>query len=125
MKARKVERKRTDIRGQCCTNQGRLFDIKVCDLTEGGCRFRDADHSLFPGVQVTLMIAGSGPYRSFVRWREESQVGVSFAQPLGSEVLEQLLSGKPVTTPPPSPALQSAPNAPAPASSFGPLRRVC
>lgn len=128
MKTRKVERKRTDITGQCCTSQGRLFDINVCDLTEGGCRFRDADNSLFAGAQATLMIAGSGPYRCFVRWREECDVGVSFAQPLSAELLDQMVNGKPLKAAP-SASLHTAPEAanvqPTAGSSFGPLRRVC
>ncbi len=128
MRTRKVERKRTDITGQCCTSQGRLFDIKVCDLTEGGCRFRDADNSLFAGLQVNLMIAGSGPYRCFVRWREADDVGVSFAQPLSPAVLEQLLYGKPVApahSAAPTPPMQPAPSSTSAPSSFGPLRRIC
>lgn len=123
MRTRKVERKPTKIAGQCCTSQGRLSDITVCDLTKGGCRFSDADRGLFTGVPVSIMIAGSGPYRSFVRWREEDDVGVSFVQPLSPEVLEQLLAGKPVT-PEPSPEVDAAPVS-KPASSFGPLRRIC
>lgn len=128
MKTRKVERKHTDITGQCCTSQGKLFDITVSDLTEGGCRFRDADNSLFAGAQLTLMIAGSGPYRCFVRWRDKSDVGVSFVQPLTAEILDQLVNGKPVKAAP-SASLNPAPevaNGQSPdAASFGPLRRVC
>lgn len=123
MRTRKVERKRTEITGQCCTNQGRLFDITVCDLTDGGCRFRDAEESLFPGAPVNLMIAGSGPYACFVRWREDKQVGVSFARPLSPALLDQLLNGKPVA---PSPTAEADATAPeAPGGTLGPMRRVC
>ena len=123
MKTRKVERKQTKIGGQCCTRQGRLFDITVCDLTSGGCRFRDSDDGLFVGAPVNLMIVGSGPFRCFVRWRDGSDVGVSFVQPLSPAVLEQLLSGKPVVAAP----LEAGrvPSAQAATSSFGPMRRAC
>ncbi len=123
MKTRKVERKETKIGGQCCTHHGRLFDITVCDLTEGGCRFSGCDGALFVGAPANLMIAGSGPYRCFVRWREGNDVGVSFAQPLTPEVLEQLIEGKPVIAEPME--AERAPVRQAPAASFGPIRRVC
>ena len=123
MKTRKVERKRTEINGQCCTNQGRLFDITVCDLSDGGCRFRDADNSLFVGVAVSIMINGTGPHRCYVRWREGVQVGVSFVRPLSPAQLDELLYGRPIAAAPatmPSPVEEDeAANAPAP------LRRFC
>ena len=129
MRTRKVERKRTDIGGQCCTNQGRLLEIVVCDLTEGGCRFRDADASLFPGMPVNLMISGSGPYACYVRWREDSDVGVSFARPLSPTLLEQLLNGKPPAAAPQSVQPAKTEGAEPPAeiavSPYGPLRRIC
>lgn len=124
MRTRKVERKRTDIEGQCCTSQGRLFDIKVCDLTDGGCRFRDADESLFPGMPVSLMINGTGPYACFVRWREDSDVGISFARPLSPAQFEQLREGKPFSTTAPAPAQSDRASEPS-STAFGPLRRVC
>lgn len=126
MRTRKVERKQTELAGQCCTSQGRLFDITVHDLSNGGCRFADDDPALFVGAPANIMINGTGPHRCFVRWREDGQVGVSFVRPMSEDEIAQVLSGK---MPPRAPA-QAMPDekpasAPQPAAPTGMVRRFC
>ena len=123
MQTRKVTRKATHIAGQCATGQGRVFDITVNDLSNGGCRFEYADPHLAQGAPLTLMINGTGPYQAYVRWREGPQVGVSFLRPLGDAQLDALMNGEPVATssdhaPPDLGAAAAKPG-------FGPLRRIC
>ncbi|WP_427964310.1 PilZ domain-containing protein [Altererythrobacter sp.] len=124
MRARKVERKRTDIGGQCCSVQGRVFDVVLSDLTQGGCRFRDPQRILAIASPVNMTIDGTGPHRAHVRWREQEEVGVSFIRPLTAEQVEALISGKPSKTVHPisKPRELAPPNRTA---SSLPLRRIC
>ncbi len=93
MRTRQKDRRKVEIAGQCCTADGRLFDIAVRDLTDGGCRFGDLQPPLRIGEQLNLMIGGSGPHRAHVRWSNEGAVGVSFARPFTKEQIEQLIAG--------------------------------
>lgn len=123
MRTRQVDRKKVEVAGQCCSVQGRLFDISIEDLTKGGCGFSDPADVLKVGSPVNLMISGTGPHRAHVRWKAEGKVGVSFQRPLSDEMVEDLIEGrKPAPTPDPAPA---ASNQPSPGASTLPLRRVC
>jgi len=127
MQTRKTDRKQVAIPGQCCTAQGRVFDIVLSDLTTGGCGFADSEHCLAIGAPVSLMIAGSGPHRAHVRWASDGAVGVSFQAPFAQSDVNGLIEGKaPVVAPAPGPAPAPSPTASvAPPAGSLPLRRVC
>ena len=123
MRTRKVDRKQVEVQGQCCSVQGRLFDIVLNDLTTGGCGFPDPEGILSIGSPVNLMICGTGPHRAHVRWADKGCVGVSFQRPLSDEAVQNLIDGKPPVT---APSQMKAPTAAAQSSnSTLPLRRVC
>lgn len=122
MRTRKKDRKKVEIPGQCCTAEGRLFDIAVRDLNDGGCRYGDLNPPLRVGALVNLMIGGTGPYGAHVRWSADGEVGVSFARPFTEEQLEKLISGD----------FAPAPEVPSPSVPVNdrfdnalPLRSVC
>ncbi|WCP71916.1 PilZ domain-containing protein [Sphingomonas hankookensis] len=57
--------------------------ITIADLTRDGCRI-DAPVPLAPGTQIGVGIAGVGVVRAEVRWRNGSEHGCAFAEPLRS-----------------------------------------
>lgn len=127
MRTRQVNRKRVEVTGQCCSVQGRVFDIAISDLTKGGCGFPDLENVLNVGTPVNLMISGTGPHHAHVRWKADGKVGVSFQRPLDAELLEQIVEGKVRA---PQRVSAPAPSAPDDQDENGtganlPLRRVC
>ncbi len=93
MKTRKIDRRPTQISGECRTVEGSIADVTVCDLTAGGCRFRDTGQGFIIGAPVRLTIGGTGPHGCYVRWRNDGFVGVAFVNDLPPELVELLHGG--------------------------------
>ena len=66
-------------------------DVRVSDLSEEGCRISPAA-GLERGSRIWLKILGHMPQRALVAWVREDDAGCEFCTPLGSDVIEELLS---------------------------------
>jgi hypothetical protein len=91
---RKGERMRTQATGSCKTARGFQWDIKIDDLSVGGCRVDDPRHGMELGAHVTLFIAGTGPHIAEVAWRQGDRVGLEFARPLPERVVKHIAAGE-------------------------------
>ena len=75
---------------------GKLFavggsrEITILDLSERGCRFRDATGKLVPDDRVSVKIGPIGPVEAIVRWRSDPLVGIEFASALYPSVMEHI-----------------------------------
>jgi hypothetical protein len=75
---------------------GRLFstfgrrDVRIHDLSEQGCRFRDDVDRLDEGDAVTIKLGEVGPLAATVMWRRDGFVGVRFNTPLYPSVMAHI-----------------------------------
>lgn len=78
------------------TMMGKVFttagsrEVTVLDLSERGCRFRDASGHLTEGTRLSIKLGGVGPIEAMVMWSDGSFVGVRFANPLYPSVMEHI-----------------------------------
>jgi hypothetical protein len=78
------------------TMMGRVFttagsrEVTVLDLSERGCRFRDASGHLAEGARVSIKLGAVGPVEAMVMWSDGSFVGVRFANPLYPSVMQHI-----------------------------------
>lgn len=89
MRTRQKPRKALTVPGRFFTGLGEPVDVKLADLSEGGCRFSAGDRTLPIGSHVQIYIAGSGPHHASVTWSDKGEVGVTFAKPLESDQLRR------------------------------------
>lgn len=87
---RSSERLPTSARGTCKTDRGFKWDIAFNDLSSGGCRVDDPRGAMSLGAYVSLIIAGTGPHRAEVAWRQGDRVGLEFLRPLPPRVVKHL-----------------------------------
>ncbi|MEP0392768.1 MAG: PilZ domain-containing protein [Erythrobacter sp.] len=87
---RTSERVPTSADGTCKTDHGYQWDVSFQDLSSGGCRVEDPRGGLGLGSYVSLIIAGTGPHKAEVAWRQGDRVGLEFTRPLPARVLKHL-----------------------------------
>ena len=66
------------------------WDIRLEDLSSGGCRVDDPRGGMALGEYVRLFIAGTGPHMAEVAWRQGSRVGLEFQTPLPERIFALL-----------------------------------
>lgn len=91
---RRSERVRLTAPGTCKSSRGFSWDIRVDDLSEGGCRVDDPRHGLDLGSHVEITIAKTGPYIAEVAWRQGDRVGLEFIQAMDGQIFRLLASGQ-------------------------------
>lgn len=91
---RKSQRLRTQATGSCKTARGFQWDIKIDDLSAGGCRVDDPRHGMELGAHVTLFIAGTGPHMAEVAWRQGDRVGLEFVRAIPERVVKHIAAGE-------------------------------
>lgn len=87
---RTAERVPTAAKGSCKTDRGFKWDVDFQDLSSGGCRVEDERGTMALGTYVSLIIAGTGPHRAEVAWRQGGRVGLEFVRPLPPRVFKYL-----------------------------------
>ena len=87
---RSSERVPTRAMGSCKTDRGYQWDVAFQDLSSGGCRVDDPRGGMSLGSYVSLIIAGTGPHRAEVAWRQGDRVGLEFLRPLPPRVFKHL-----------------------------------
>lgn len=87
---RSSERVATRASGSCKTGNGFNLDIALRDLSSGGCRIDDPRGAMGLGSFVSIIIAGTGPHKAEVAWRQGDRVGVEFLRPLPPRVFKHL-----------------------------------
>lgn len=90
MKARTTSRVPIDATGSYRTGRGMQWDIKLADLSEGGCRIFDPRGRVDVGEYLRVYIAGTGPHLGEVAWRHGDHAGIAFARPLPERVFASL-----------------------------------
>lgn len=88
--SRSSERVPTSAQGSCKTDRGYNWDVSFQDLSSGGCRVDDPHGRMNLGSYVSLIIAGTGPHRAEVAWRQGDRVGLEFLRPLPPRVFKHL-----------------------------------
>ena len=102
--------------------RGMEWDVRLADISQGGCRICEPRGALQSGETIRLFIAGSGPHRARVMWRDGQDVGVHFERPLTPALLEQIHAGKVET--PAQDAMAGAGQGFGRRTGLGPLRPV-
>lgn len=75
---------------------GRIFtsagsrDVKILDLSEAGCQFRDIRAHLERDGRLSIKLGPIGPITAVVRWRHTYDVGVRFDTFLHPSVLQHI-----------------------------------
>ena len=87
---RASERVPTRAVGSCKTDRGYQWDIAFDNLSAGGCRVDDPQGGMRLGAYVTLIIAGTGPPKAEVAWRQGDRVGLEFLRALPPRVFKYL-----------------------------------
>jgi len=87
---RTSERVPTSAAGTCKTDRGYQLDVSFQDLSSGGCRIEDPHGGMGLGTYVSLIIAGTGPHKAEVAWRQGDRVGLEFLRPLPPRVFKHL-----------------------------------
>ncbi|MGB3805878.1 MAG: PilZ domain-containing protein, partial [Erythrobacter sp.] len=82
LRTRTSERVRSRATGSCRTERGQDCDVRLDDLSQGGCRLDDPKGMMRLGAIVSLSIAGTGPHAAEVAWRQSDRVGLEFRRPL-------------------------------------------
>ncbi len=90
IQARRSNRVRIRAPGSVTTGLGAKWDVELDDLSPSGCRVEDPRHGLKLGEHVRLLIAGTGPHRAEVAWRQNDRVGLEFFQPIAEKTFELL-----------------------------------
>ena len=91
---RSSERVATSASGSCKTANGFNLDVELQDLSSGGCRIEDPRAVMGLGTFVSIIIAGTGPHKAEVAWRQGDRVGVEFLRPLPPRVFKHLAAGE-------------------------------
>ncbi|MCV0383708.1 MAG: PilZ domain-containing protein [Erythrobacter sp.] len=65
-------------------------EVTILDLSERGCKFRDATGKLDAEDRVTVKIGPVGPIEAVVRWRQDPMIGIEFCNPLYPSVMEHI-----------------------------------
>ena len=94
MQTRQQPRRPIDASGHCRSAHGMQWEVALFDLSEGGCRIADPHGRLRRSETVKLFIAGTGPHRAQIQWREGEEVGIQFDRPLQPNLLDQIHSGR-------------------------------
>ena len=89
MQTRQKPRKVLTVPGRYFTGHGEPVDVRLRDLSVGGCCFASGDDTLPRGSRLQLLIAGRGPYKANVKWCGDGECGVTFAVPLDPESFKQ------------------------------------
>jgi len=90
MTSRDHERFQTGALGTCKTDHGQEWEISFCDISRGGCRVDDSHQRMSLGAHVILTIAGTGPHRAEVAWRQGDRVGLEFSRLLPAPLFQHL-----------------------------------
>ncbi len=93
MQARRSSRIKTQAPGECQNGRGFTWEVKVDDISLGGCRVDDPRHGLDLGAHIQLMIAETGPYTAEVAWRQGDRVGLEFLTKLDSVIFDLMANG--------------------------------
>lgn len=80
------------IQGRYRTGSGLAKDVVVSDLSGSGCKFYDRFTNLKLDDRLTIRVGSIGPIDGVVRWRAGQIIGIKFAAPLHSSVLEHMVS---------------------------------
>ena len=75
------------IQGYYRSGNGRVYTVRISNLSRGGCRMKQNHNWLEVGAPIALKI---GPIDSIVRWKNSGEMGVEFAEPLHPSVFEHL-----------------------------------
>ena len=78
------------IQGHYRSGNGRVYTVRISNLSRGGCRMKQNDNWLDVGASIALKIDQIGPIDSIVRWKNSSEMGVEFAAPLHPSVFDHL-----------------------------------
>ncbi len=76
--------------GRYRMGRGIAKDVNVIDISESGARFIDRFGTLKVNTEITVKVGTIGPIISIVRWTNQQQVGVEFANRIYGPVLEHI-----------------------------------
>lgn len=94
MQARQSSRIKTEAAGSCKSPRGFSWDVKIDDISQGGCRVDDPRHGLELGGHIQILVAETGPYTAEVAWRQGDRVGLEFLTPIDPQVFALMASGE-------------------------------
>lgn len=90
MVARFAFRARVSIPAEYRTDDGEQCAASVIDISERGCRLRNGNAALRPGMGLSINIGNIGPMSAEVRWLYRSYWGIAFTRPLHGALVEHL-----------------------------------
>ena len=76
--------------GRYRTGNGRVHDVQISNLSLTGCRMYQNHSWLDVDDTISLRIEVIGPILSIVRWKDRTEMGVQFENPLHPSVLDHL-----------------------------------
>jgi hypothetical protein len=65
-------------------------DVTMLNISEEGCSFYDRHSILRPEQAISLRVETLGPFDAYVRWVNNSLVGVEFVKPIYGPVFEYI-----------------------------------
>jgi len=76
----------------CRAKSGSVADLKVLDISPGGCMVDAAGWCADVGERVLTTVRGIGVQASNLVWMEDGRAGIAFEQPLHTAVYDYLLA---------------------------------
>lgn len=76
----------------CRAKSGSVADLKVLDISPGGCMVASAGWMAEKGERVLTTVRGIGVQTSHLVWMEDGRAGIAFDQPLHAAVYDYLLA---------------------------------
>ncbi len=76
----------------CRAKSGASADLKVLDISPGGCMVASSGWTADPGERVLTTVRGIGVQASHLVWIEDGRAGIAFEQPLHAAVYDYLLA---------------------------------
>lgn len=73
--------------GTSCTSQGRVFEVEICNLSEGGALIEGEDLALEHGARTELRLEALGSFAGVVKWIGDRRAGIAFDKPLHAAVV--------------------------------------
>ena len=87
-----------NLTGKVRRTSGMRDDVRLLDLTPGGCRIAQAGYRA--GEKLWISIGGLNPIVAEVRWTSQDSAGLQFESPLYPAIAEHLLTAQVSRTPP-------------------------
>ena len=76
----------------CRAKSGPSADLRVLDISPGGCMVASGGWMAEPGERVLTTVRGIGVQASKLVWQEDGRAGIAFDQPLHAAVYDYLLA---------------------------------